>query len=223
MTEKTATPEMTELDGADIYPNWDSLVQGTGDKTPNKPVENEGELDISLDMLLDEKSTDYWQDLFNQMNFPGMDLMGVTYQPVHDSNRIKEHALLREKTAEFLKKLSNENVNDLRAAGIPESHIFSMGRGIMPVNWTIHLKYPLAYGGQIDFDNMVLIQSMPFHEDIHTFINKQILSKAGVGHPEELYIPVPPGKVYIPTAVTLIGGGGGKAAPSIPGKINGGR
>ena len=223
MKDKTATLDMTELDGADIYPNWDSLVQGTGDKASGKISTEDENLDISLDMLLDEKGTDYWQDLFNQMNFPGMDLMGASYQPDYIHDHVKEHALLREKTAEFLKKLSNENINDLRAAGIPESHIFAMGKGIMPINWTIHLKYPLAYGGQIDFDNMVLIQSIPFHEDIHVFINKQILSKAGVGHPPELYVPVPVGKVYIPSAVTFIGGGGGKAPPSIPGKTNGGR
>lgn len=224
MIDKTATSEMTELDGLDIYPNWDKLVQSTGDQKETVDLETQSsELDISLDMLLDEKGTDYWQDLFNQMNFPSMDLMAVAYQPNYLHNFSKEHAVLKEKTTQFLRLLADENVKDLRAAGVPESHIFSMGRGIMPINWSIHLKYPLDYGGQLEFENMILIQTDPFHEEIHHFINKQILSKAGVAHPQELYIPVPSGRVYIPSNLTFFGGAGGKAAVSIQGNTNGGR
>lgn len=214
MVPKKTSSDMVELSGEDVYPNWESLIQNNNEP---KEVAAKSELDISLDMLLDEKGTNYWQDLFNQMNFPGMDLMAVNRDNNYISNPLEEHKILRQKTCQFLKLLSKENINELRMAGIAESSIFAMEKGIVPINWTIHLKYPLAYSGVLDFDNMVLIQIQPFHEDIHQFINKQILSKAGVSRPAELYIPVPMGRVYVPISGTFGGGGGGKAAAQIAG------
>ena len=214
MATKKASLDMVELSGEDVYPNWENLIQNN---IENKEESSKSELDISLDMLLDEKGTNYWQDLFNQMNFPGMDLMAVNRDSNYISNPLEEHKILGQKTVQFLKLLSEENINELRMAGIAESSIFAMGKGIMPINWTIHLKYPLAYGGHLEFDNMVLIQVQPFHEDIHQFINKQILSKAGVARLTELCIPVPIGRVYIPISGAFGSGGGGKSAAQIMG------
>jgi len=183
MVTKQTSLDMLELSGEDVYPNWEKLIQSN---VENKEELSKSELDVSLDMLLDEKGVDYWQDLFNQMNFPGMNLMAVARDNNYISKPIEEHRVLRQKTVEFLKLLSQENVNELRMAGIAESSIFAMGKGIIPINWTIHLKYPLAYSGVLDFDNMILIQVQPFHEDIHQFMNKQILSRAGVSRPNEL-------------------------------------
>ena len=89
-------------------------------------------------------------------------------------------------------------MNDLRAAGISEENIFYLTKGILPVNWTVHLKVPPLYGGQAQPENLVLMQSQPFHEQIHDFINRQVLTEAGVGRPKILYVPTPVGKVYIP-------------------------
>jgi len=220
MTKKDTSLDMVELNGEDVYPNWENLLKNSDENSQEK---QESELDISMDMLLDEKGVDYWQNLFNQMNFPGMDLMAVPKNSQYLGNYLEEQKLLQQKTKEFLKLLAEENVNDLRMAGIADSNIFAMSKGIMPINWTVHLKYPLAYGGEIDFDNMVLIQIEPFHEEIHNFLNKQILSKAGVAQPDELYVPFPVGLVYVPMNTSFFGGGGGKAAAQIPGNTNGGR
>ena len=226
MVTKQTSLDMVELSGEDVYPDWENLLKNN---TENKDGKNtaKSELDISLDMLLDEKKDiNYWQDLFNQMNFPGMDLMAVNKDNNYVLDPLEEHKIFQEKIVQFLKLLATENVNDLRTAGISESSIFAMEKGLAPVNWTVHLKYPLAYTGRVDFDNMVLIQIQPFHEDIHQFINKQILSKAGVARPEELYIPVPSGRVYIPMSGSFGGAGGGKAAAQISsnsGNANGGR
>jgi hypothetical protein len=109
----------------------------------------------------------------------------------------------------FLKDLVDQYLNDLRSADISEESIFYMSKGILPTNWTVHLKYPLLYGGNLDMDNLVLIPIHPFHELIHKYINQQILTSAGVGHPQKLYIPVPLGKVYIPNG-EMTGSGGKK-------------
>ena len=219
MTDKKTSSDMVELNGEDVYPDWENLLQSNGGAQTGK---KQSDLDISLEMLVDRKGLSYWQDVFNQMNFPGMDLMEVTRDTQYLNQPLAEHKLFLQKIPEFLKLLSEENVNDLRMAGIAESNIFAMGKGIMPINWTVHLKYPLDYGGKIDFDNMILIQIEPFHEEIHSFLNKQMLSKAGVARPNELYIPVPTGRVYIPMN-TVFSGGGGKAAIQIHGNENGGR
>ena len=64
-------------------------------------------------------------------------------------------------------------------------------------------------------ENMVLIQCQPFHELIHDFINQQILSDAGVGHPKTVYVPTPVGKVYIPEGSWTGSGGKKKADRSV--------
>ena len=80
MKDKTVTSDMVELDGADIYPNWENIIQGPNSAQVNtSESQTEGGLDFSVDMLLDEKGVDYWQELFNSMNFPGMDLMAVDF------------------------------------------------------------------------------------------------------------------------------------------------
>ena len=107
------------------------------------------------------------------------------------------------------------NINDLRAASISEENIFYLSKGILPANWTVHLKYPPLYGGEAIPDNMVMIQCQPFHELIHNFIDRQILTNAGLGHPKTLYVPTPVGKIYIPEGAWTGSGGKKKADRSV--------
>lgn len=199
------TDNITELDAGEIYDNWDQLV------SPSSPVEqtDSGGLENLMEGLDSHiKSQDYWVDLFQQENFAGMELMSAPYNP-HTINENEFHQKLQQLNRIFLKELTNQYINDLRSADISEESIFYLSKGILPTNWTVHLKYPLLYGGELNLENLILIQCHPFHELIHKYINQQILTEAGVGHPQLLYIPVPPGKVYIPNG-EMTGSGGKK-------------
>ncbi len=157
---------------------------------------------------LPEKDQAYWEKLFNETNFPGMDLMAVSYFGLFNNDLIEQHAQLKRLIRDFVRLLSYNYVMDLRSAGISEEAIFYMKKGKIPENYTVHLKYPLEYGGTLDFNNLVLIQDKPFHDMIHSYINQQMVTPKGIKNPPLLYVPVPVGKVYIP--FSLFTGSGGK-------------
>ena len=187
----------TSLKAEDVFAEWDKLLQ--------EPLYDTTSID---DLQLEGQNQAYWESLFNSMNFPGMDLMATPYYPRQVDDYAAQQKLLNRTIRDFVRYLSYHLANDLRSAGVTEEGLFYMKRGQIPENFTVHLKYPLDYGGTIDFNNMVFIQSRPFHELIHLYINKQIIWPEGVLTPEQLYIPVPVGKVYVPMG--LFTGSGGK-------------
>ena len=156
----------------------------------------------------EQQPQEYWEKLFNNMNFPGMDLMAVTYFNLSMDDVLEQRKILRKTIQDFLKLIGYNNTNDLRSAGVSEEGIFYIRKGKLPENYTVHLKYPLEYGGRIDFNNMVFIQNRPFHELIHTYIDKQLIGPNGSLRPRQLYVPVPLGKIYVPFGG--ITGSGGK-------------
>ena len=206
------TDTLDELDGAEIFQNWDQLIQDPQSSSTSDATKEELDFDALVGKA--DKGEDYWENLFQGSNFGGMDLIGLTYYPVtiHEEDFFKQYNLAKK---EFITEIVNNNLNDLRSAGISEENIFYLNKGILPANWTVHLKYPSLYGGQPGPDNMVLIQCQPFHELIHDFINKQILTGAGVGHPKTLYVPTPVGKVYIPEGAWTGSGGKKKSDRSV--------
>ena len=194
------------LDGAEIFDNWEQLIQ-TPDPAASTVLDD---LDISGLVGQPEKSADYWENLFQESNFGGMTLINLTYYPltIHEEDFFKSMGAAKKV---FLQDVLENYLNDLRVAGISEENIFYLKKGVLPANWTIHLKAPPLYGGRPKADNMVLMQCQPFHELIHDFINQQILTNAGIGHPKTLYVPTPIGKVYIPEGFWT-GSGGKKMA-----------
>ena len=200
-----------ELDGKEFFENWDQLTQSPKDVHNHS---SQTDMDLSDLMVEEEKGADYWENLFQESNFAGMNLMGLSYYPitVHENDFFKK---LNQSKKIFIADILTNNLNDLRSAGISEENIFYLSKGILPANWTIHLKYPSLYGGEPIPDNMVMIQCQPFHELIHDFINRQILSQAGLAHPKTLYVPTPTGKVYIPEGAWTGSGGKKKADRSV--------
>ena len=187
----------TSLDAQDIFADWDKLLQ--------EPVSDNSLLD---NMELAEQGQAYWEALFNEMNFPGMDLMAVVYAPRSNPDLMAQQKQMNRLIRDFVRFLSYHYANDLRSAGVSEEGLFYMKRGQQPENFTVHLKYPLDYGGSLTFDNLIFIQDYPFHHLIHHYINKQIIGPMGRLTPAQLYIPIPNGKVYVPMG--LFTGSGGK-------------
>ncbi len=162
-----------------------------------------------------EKNQDYWANKFNQLNFPGMDLMAVSYIGVSASDLLEQHLMLRRVVRDYTRLLAYNYVNDLRSAGVSEEGIFYMRKGKIPENYTVHLKYPIEYGGSIDFNNMVFMQDKPYHAMIHSYIDEQLLTVQGIAYPPLLYIPVPVGKIYIPFGMFTGSGGKNKQDRSV--------
>lgn len=193
-----------ELHGSSVFPNWEELLAAYSQESD--PLAN---------LSLAEQGQSYWEELFHKMNFAGMDLMAVYHMPAQRNRLLEEHQRLRYLTEDFAKHLAAEYTNDLRAAGIPEEGIFYMRKGFLPENTAVHLKYPLFYGGTIHFDNLVLIQSKPFHELIHLYLDKQLVGPQGLLTPPRLYVPVPTGKIYVPTGIWTGSGGKNKQDRSV--------
>ena len=150
----------------------------------------------------------YWENLFQKLNFPGMDLVEATAYPLSIGERREAKKAFRQIRREFLNLLIAERLNDLKEAGCDESAILSLRRGVMPENFNIHIKIPFDYTGQVDFSNLVFMQSLPYHNEIHRFMNLQMAGMELNARPRKLYIPVPVGMVYLPH--TEITGSGGK-------------
>ena len=160
---------------------------------------------VTNDMLRD---LTYWEATFQQMNFPGMDLVEATAYPLSLLEKINKKKQYARAKRDFLRYISYHYANDLLDAGLDEDGLFYLKKGIIPENYTIHIKIPLDYTGEIDFSNLVFIQTSPYHEDIHRFMDMQLENMSLTQRPRKLYIPVPTGMVYIP--MTNYSGTGGK-------------
>lgn len=161
------------------------------------------------------KDQDFWANRFNQLNFPGMDLMAVSYFGSFTYDMLEQHMLLKRVTRDFVRLLSYNYPMDLRAAGVSEEGIFYMKKGKIPENFTVHLKYPPEYGGTIDFNNMVFMQDKPFHDMIHSYLDEQLLTPNGISYPPLLYVPTPVGKIYVPFGMFTGSGGKNKQDRSV--------
>ena len=161
-------------------------------------------------LITDEmiKDLTFWEMTFQQMNFPGMDLVEATAYPLPPWERLAQKKQFNRTKKDFIRYVAYNSINDLRNAGLDEESIFYLKKGFLPENFNIHIKIPFDYTGEVDFSNLVLMQTFPYHEDIHKFMDMQMEGMPLNVRPRKLYIPVPIGRVYIP--LTTYNGSGGK-------------
>ncbi len=182
-----------ELDGADVFANWDQLVQ-----SDSKPLEQSDVLDMALGNLALDGGEAHWLSLFQKTNLSDMDLVALSLVRSFEHDFKAEAQQFKTQAQLFMAELSTVHKDDLRVAGLSDDQISDLAQGKLPINWTLHLKYPLAYGGALVSHNLVLIPQHPFHEDLHHFVNQQMVTDAGVISPAVLYVPVPKSAVYVP-------------------------
>ena len=161
------------------------------------------------------ENLDFWESKFQAMNFPAMDLVEATAYPISLLEKVNQKKQYARVKKDFLKYVSYYFVNDLRNAGLNEEAIYYFKKGIVPENFTVHIKIPFDYTGKVDFSNMVLMQNRPYHQDIHKFMDMQMEQMAIGVIPYKLYIPVPTGSVYIPSTTFTGSGGKGKHDRSV--------
>ncbi len=187
--------DMPELNATDIYPEWESLLGDSSKNSSNKNEENT----LLMDDLINNDDESLWVRRFQKLNLPDMQLIALHLPPLPVVlNLPRQTASLRIARHHFLLKLVDLYKNDLKIAGFNDEDIQYLSMGVVPVNWTIHLKYPPKYGGKIETENMVLMPHHPFHEQIHLFLAQQMITDAGVITPKILYVPAPTRSIYIP-------------------------
>ncbi|MBL0690295.1 MAG: hypothetical protein JJV93_02215 [Alphaproteobacteria bacterium] len=75
----------------------------------------------------------------------------------------------------------------LHSLGIPADTMNKMVDGIISPNIAVRLKIPLEWGGQVEFSNMVLLQSHPVGDIIDQFYIRQVAD--GVGENNTVIVP----------------------------------
>ncbi|MBR1777748.1 MAG: hypothetical protein IJ752_04095 [Alphaproteobacteria bacterium] len=147
-----------------------------------------------------------WEWQFQQTGLINMDLIEVDYVPL-DPNWLAELRKAFKRTRrDFLKYVGYHHVNELLAAGMSEEAIKLVKKGKAPENFNIHIRVPFDYGGTNSFSNLVLIQTHPFHTEIHRFIDMQTLTQPNF-KPRKLFLPAPKGKVYFSGEIEISSGG----------------
>lgn len=98
---------------------------------------------------------------------------------------------------DFLKMLANEQISQLKLAGLTDKHIEMLAKGHCPNGWNVHHKKPLGGGGKNEFSNFILIKNDPYHTDFHKVSDLQLLHMHE-GETRIVKMPTPTGSVFIP-------------------------
>lgn len=151
-----------------------------------------------------------WEWQFSMFNLPSMSLMEVMYQPTDINKKAEFRRLFKRIRRDFLRYIAYYNQAELEAAGVDEKGLRNLKKGKAPENYDVHLKVPVEYGGTVEFLNLLFIQTHPFHDDIHKFLDMQITSQPFGCKLSRLYVPYTESRVYVPKDSSALGGGKGK-------------
>ena len=139
-----------------------------------------------------------WELQLNNSNLPGMQLEEF-HLKTHDAKYRNElRRGYKRARRDFLKLISYNNTQDLYAAGLSDVDIAMLRKGRACENFNVHRKVPYEYGGTNDFSNLMLIQTHPYHDNLHKFLDMQIFIHPLGAKVKRLFIPVYEGKVYLP-------------------------
>lgn len=147
-----------------------------------------------------------WEWKFQQTGLVNMDLIEVDFVPLDPGWLLELRKAFKRTRRDFLKYVGYHHVNELLVAGMNDEAIKLVKKGKAPENFNIHIRVPFDYGGTNSFSNLVLIQTHPFHTEIHRFIDMQTLSQPNL-KPRKLFLPAPKGKVYFPGEIEVSSGG----------------
>lgn len=162
------------------------------------------QMPAASDPQREDKSLWEWQ--FQQTGLINMDLIEVEYVPLDAAWMLELRKAFKRTRRDFLKYVGYHHINELLAAGMTEDAIKLVKKGKAPENFNIHIRVPFDYGGTNSFSNLVLIQTHPFHTEIHRFIDMQTLTQSNF-KPRKLFLPSPKGKVYFPGEIEISSGG----------------
>lgn len=142
--------------------------------------------------------TDFVGKLYNkEFKIKGLKVKNIEYIKRSDKEREK---LRREfdstEREKFVKKLANEQAENLRKAGITDDEIALMNDGLLPSkDWQVHHKRPLDDSGTNTFENLVLIRNHPYHKAITNYQNEKTRD-LNENDKNILKFPIPDGMIF---------------------------
>lgn len=173
----------------------------------NKPSDDDGSDTGSSVPTKEEKTLsvrshplgtiDQWKLRLRSMQILNLELNDFKRRRISPLTVKQMHKELSAVSRDFLKFVAKEDGPLAVAAGLEEQGLDLLKYGMLPENFTVHLRIPYEFGGTNEFDNLVLIQRDPYHSTIHRFIDLQ-LSRYKDDIPSLLYLPVFPMRVYVP-------------------------
>ena len=140
-----------------------------------------------------------WKTQFEQMNLFGMTLKEFNFVFLDPDSRNELRSAFKRARRDFLKFIAYYHAEELKAGGVSDAGIKRMKRGRSPENYNVHIKVPVDYSGSNDFSNLVLMPTHPYHNELHKFLDMQVAQHPINSRLKRLYIPVPAGKIYIPS------------------------
>lgn len=150
-----------------------------------------------------------WELQLNNSNLPGMELEEfslINFDHIYINEMRRGFKRARR---DFIKFVSYNNQQDLYAAGLDDTDLAMLRKGYVCENFNVHRKVPYEYGGTNDFSNLCLIQTHPYHDNLHKFLDMQVFIHPKGAKVKHLFIPIPSGNVYVP--YLDIAGSGGKS------------
>ena len=135
-----------------------------------------------------------------KVTLPGVKTQRITYrkvdQSVADVVRAKFDST---EGASFLRSLADDpaKILQLKKAGLTDTQISAMKKGLRPDGFQIHHKLPIDAGGSNDPSNLVLMKNDPYHKVITNHQN-DLLRTLRSGGSAEYDCPIPDGFIYPP-------------------------
>lgn len=157
------------------------------------------------------RNRDMWEKQFAQMNLPNVPLQEIHLKSIAPKEIIQMQIGFSRIRKEFIKYVAYNLKKQLVALGLLPFEIEEMQKGKSPENFNAHIKVPFDYGGTLDFDNLIMIPTHPYTDEIYKYIDMQLLQYPIDRPASILYMPVPKGKVFHMRGGTIIGGDGGQA------------
>ena len=197
--------------GTPSYPTYTPVTPQQQSYTPYQQASSVP-MPVASDFRQEDKSL--WEWHFQQTGLVNMDLIEADFVPLDPAWLLELRKAFKRTRRDFLKYVGYHHVNELLAAGLTEDAIKLVKKGKAPENFNIHIRIPFDYGGTNSFSNLVLIQTHPFHTEIHRFIDMQTLSQPNL-KPRKLFLPAPKGKVYFPGEIEISSGGASRHDRSV--------
>lgn len=155
------------------------------------------------------KGESYWCEEFHKLLLPAAELVrAVLFRRYNDAEVAEQIELYQSVCREFIRGLTQKELLDLEML-LPIPEFEQILRERLPKGCVIHLKLPCEYGGEIDAENLVLMPAFPYHQRIHQYLYRQMMTKNGIEKPNCLYVPEPYGKLYFPGMIEEEGEDGG--------------
>jgi len=164
------------------------------------------------------KGLTYWEREITDLGYPELPLTEVTVLP-NQSPAVQMRLDFFQIQSQFLKHVGHHCIQECFQIKLMREQILKLQDGIQPENTTIMFKIPPEYGGQLELDNLFLIQTHPHADTLYSFLQTQfqadhdshthkVIGEKSYPLPQTLFAFTPQGNVFIPALMGMVSPGG---------------